>query len=301
MHKNKEEITLSKIRKHMETIAVMKNTPIPLIDINAVRDLLGYGSNGTIGAYVKQVKFEHHNSNLYDLYNFSNQFKSAIADEIKRFVENAKEVDSQKQTVLEGLNTELTNVNEQLEVENQSLKKEINANLQKADIYKDETKKVIYTIKQELVSAKEMIKKLENENNAIKIESRKDKDTIIELKFDTNSKEVKLQSVIQEYNEYKLKVEELNDCLKEKQHQIALNKQEIDHLKSFNNSIQVQNQKYQQENQRLSDTLNNLLLSKNILNDEQIINVKKNSTQKKSKKTSTVENNENQQNENMKK
>ncbi len=107
MNKAKDSITLSQVRKVMEMLASKQECCITAIEISPVQTEIGKGSNGTVGAFVSQVKLEYINAKELDRSNISTQFKSAIKEEIDRFADNARDNASEGLAAVEKHNEEL--------------------------------------------------------------------------------------------------------------------------------------------------------------------------------------------------
>lgn len=107
MGSRKEEITLALVRRTMEDLARAKGCIIQQIELRHVMDEIGSGSNGTVGAFVKQVKQDHINARAYDRSNISTELKSALILEIDRFANNARENATEELKAISSLNDEL--------------------------------------------------------------------------------------------------------------------------------------------------------------------------------------------------
>lgn len=123
----KDDITLEQVRAIMEQIARKHEICITQVEIKPVQATLGKGNNGTVGAYVKQVKEEFTNSKAYDRANISMQLKSAIMNEIDRFADNARDNANENLETIERDNNELRALNERVEQNINELQQEIKA------------------------------------------------------------------------------------------------------------------------------------------------------------------------------
>lgn len=106
MIKSKDRITLSQVRSTVEILAFKQGCCITEIEITEVQSEIG-GSNGTVGAFLQQVKLEHLNAKELDRSTISPQLKSAIKEEIDRFIDNSSKNAAASLAVLERLNEEL--------------------------------------------------------------------------------------------------------------------------------------------------------------------------------------------------
>jgi chromosome segregation ATPase len=120
------------------------------IEIISVQEEIGKGSNGTIGAYVKQVKQEYINAKAYDRANISQQLKSAIKEEIDRFADNARENVTDELAAVERLNDELLGIVDGADETIRDLEKDLKSQRAVAD-------KEIRHLGDELVKAVEKI------------------------------------------------------------------------------------------------------------------------------------------------
>jgi chromosome segregation ATPase len=90
----------------MEILAFKQGCCITEIEITEVQSEI-VGSNGTVGAFLQQVKLEHLNAKELDRSTISPQLKSAIKEEIDRFIDNSSKNAAAGLAVLERLNEEL--------------------------------------------------------------------------------------------------------------------------------------------------------------------------------------------------
>lgn len=111
----KDDINLQQVRAIVEQIARKEKCCITQVEIKQVQTLLGKGNNGTVGAYLKQVKQEFINSKAFDRANISMQLKSVVMEEIDRFADNARDNANENLEMIERLNQELRELNIQAE------------------------------------------------------------------------------------------------------------------------------------------------------------------------------------------
>ncbi len=138
MNNPREDITLKQVRSTMESLARKQGCCITAIEIKAVQSELG-GSNGTIGAFLKQAKLEHINAMAYDRANISAQLKAAIMEEIDRFADNAREYASEGLDAVQQLNVELSKLNDESNQEILRLNNEVEGTKRRVD---DEIRKL---------------------------------------------------------------------------------------------------------------------------------------------------------------
>jgi chromosome segregation ATPase len=123
----KNDITLEQVRAIMEKLARDEECCITQIEIQQTQAILGKGNNGTVGAYVKQVKHEFSKSKEYDRANISMQLKSMLMEEIDRFADNARDNANENLDTIERDNEELRHLNIQVHEANDELQKQIQA------------------------------------------------------------------------------------------------------------------------------------------------------------------------------
>lgn len=121
----KDDIELKQVRAIMEQLAREQRVCITKIEIKPVQAILGKGNNGTVGAYVKQVKSEFTGSKAYDRANISMQLRSAIMEEIDRFADNARDNANENLETIERDNNELRALNDRIEKTINELQQEL--------------------------------------------------------------------------------------------------------------------------------------------------------------------------------
>lgn len=122
-----DDITLKQVRMIMEQIARQPGRSLPNIEINEVRTLLGKGNNGTIGAYIKQIKFEYIESNAFERHELATEFKAATMSEFNRLLDNRTKCLADKCDVINRDNDELLKAIDKAEADNQALRTELQA------------------------------------------------------------------------------------------------------------------------------------------------------------------------------
>ncbi|OGR34284.1 MAG: hypothetical protein A2091_13020 [Desulfuromonadales bacterium GWD2_61_12] len=133
MIRGKDSIALDDVRSAMENLAQKHMCSIYDVEIAQVQSALGKGSNGTIGAFLKQVKQECINARAFDRANFSTQLKSAIKEEIDRFADNARENADEARSQLARDYVELSTLHANAEVHISELEKSIESQKIEAD------------------------------------------------------------------------------------------------------------------------------------------------------------------------
>ncbi len=285
MTKTNPDISLAQIRAIMEMIARDNGCCITQVEIRQVQSVLGKGSNGTIGAFVKQVKDEFFGARNYDRTNISSHLKSALIGEIDRYVDNAKECVNERLESTSRDNEELSRLNDEmhekiceLEIELKASKDdgasqlcEISNSLAKSEQKNDslldiETRKDAENeiLRKDLGLANNEIKDLAKSIGALEanITSLRDKVADLDVKQRTTTEELskaEREHMLAEQNTVHL--QQSFEFLS--QQKLAL-EQEIAELKSRENSLAAMNKQLQEKlelanNERIRDLLQTTL------------------------------------------
>jgi len=114
MPKN-EEITFNLVLATAEKSARDRNVTILEVTNRDVKNILGRGNDGYIGAHLQTVKIQYAQAKLLSEKQVSHQLNAAIYNEIKRFTDNSREVATSEAAVTQQMFDEVCERNIELE------------------------------------------------------------------------------------------------------------------------------------------------------------------------------------------
>lgn len=190
-----EGFTLQMVRAAMEKIARENNCDLTQVTNPPILAMLNTKNNGTVGALARQVKLEHLGRQLYDRADFTMEFKSAVMNEIQRFVENARKVLADQNAVVEQDNCTLR---EQLDTA-EALIKKLTGDVEDAHMLAADTvmrlTENLNTTKQHLAVSEQAKDNLQNELKDCRTQLTNSQDRISQLNQSLGKKDQAIETL----------------------------------------------------------------------------------------------------------